>query len=53
MQMQKRMQEMQMFLMQTYLALNYANVNMKESYRIKIVVYILGTLSKLLFDGLH
>ena len=53
MQMQKRMQEMQMFLMQTYLALNYANVNMKEGYRIKIVVYILGALSKLLFDGLY
>ena len=47
------MQEMQMFLMQTYLALNYANVNMKEGYRIKIVVYILGALSKLLFDGLY
>ena len=53
MQVQKRMQEMEMFLMQTYLALNYANVNMKDGYRIKIVVYILGTLSELLFDELH
>ena len=35
------MQDMNMSLMQTYLALNYGNVYMKDSYRIKIIVHIL------------
>ena len=42
--MKTRVQAMQMLvLMQTYLALTYVNVYVKNSYRIRIIVHIFKT----------